>query len=82
MKTKSGDYQPLLSTNEENSELDGITIKGRKRQFLGVAALCVVVVATVTISVAVVRARKYHSRIITVAVSSKERMTLQRDLYV
>ena len=73
MKTKSDDYQPLLSTNE-NSELDG-TVKGRKRQFLGVAALCVVVVATVTISVAVVRARKYHSRIITVAVSSKERMT-------
>ena len=58
MKKKSGDYQPLLSTNEENSELDG-TVKGRKRQFLGVAALCVVVVATVTISVAVVRARKY-----------------------
>ena len=81
MKKKSGDYQPLLSTNEENSELDG-TVKGRKRQFLGVAALCVVVVATVTISVAVVRARKYHSRIIIVAVWSKERMTLQRDLYV
>ena len=80
MKTKSDDYQPLLSTNE-NSELDG-TVKGRKRQFLGVAALCVVVVATVTISVAVVRARKYHSRIIIVAVWSKERMTLQRDLYV